>query len=641
MLRACWCGRNRGIEIATPAGSHATVHRVTTPRTNPIERYLQTLLQRFRNLADGQVATYIPELGRADPNWFGICLATMDGHVYEIGDAQQRFTIQSISKPFVYGLALEDRGKPEVLKRIGVEPTGDAFNQISLEPDTGRPRNPMINAGAIAAAALVAGYSIDDRWNRILALFSLYTGRDMALNEAVYRSERDTGHRNRAISHMLRNAGILTDDPEPDLDLYFRQCSIDVTARDLAIMAATLAAGGLNPVTRERALAAEYVDEVLSVMATCGMYDYAGEWFYRVGFPAKSGVSGGVLAVLPGQFGVGVFSPPLDARGNSVRGVAVCTALSDDLELHSLRAPRIALSALRTRSTLVRTRSKRVRSAAERERLESVGERAVIYRLQGDLSFAAMELVARRCSEERHDMRLLVLDLGRVREFDTPAAGTLRELLGEAIDAPHRLALVGLQEHPRLQRLLDEARVEDPHLRFPTFDDFDSALEWCEDELLKISAAPAVEDCELDLAAHELLRGLEPGALDVFRSLVSRREFVAGERIVRDGDAADAMYLIVRGELSVVAEDNAGRRRRLSTLSSGMGFGEAALIEAGVRTATVRADRAAVCYVLERSAIDVLRQRHPSLALQLLGNVLRSTWRIVERLSREQIAYAQ
>src|SRR5262245_16529950 len=247
---------------------------MTSVRINPVERYLTTLHERFHALDDGAVATYIPELGKADPRAFGICIATADGHVYEVGDARKTFTVQSISKPFIYGLALEDRGKAAVLARIGVEPTGDAFNEISLEPTTGRPRNPMINAGAIAAAGMVAGNSLEDRWNRILGLVSLYTGRPMQLNDAVYRSERDTGHRNRAISYMLRNAGILNGDPEPDLDLYFRQCSIDVTARDLAMMAATLATGGVNPLTRERAVGGDNVDDVLSVMTTWCMLVY-------------------------------------------------------------------------------------------------------------------------------------------------------------------------------------------------------------------------------------------------------------------------------------------------------------------------------------------------------------------------------
>jgi len=330
----------------------------------PIQRTLSALHARFRALADGEVATYIPELARANPGWFGISLATADGHVYEVGDTRQPFTIQSISKPFVYGLALEDRGKPAVLARVGVEPTGDAFNEISLESTTGRPRNPMINAGAITSTSLVAGHSLEDRWERILALFSVYAGRRLRLDETVYRSESDTGHRNRAISHMLRNFGIIEHDPEPDLDLYFRQCSIEVTARDLSVMGATLANGGTNPITRERALRPSNVDEVLSVMTTCGMYDYAGEWVYRVGLPAKSGVAGGILAVLPGQLALGVFSPPLDARGNSVRGVAVCESISEELELHFLRAPRPAISAVRSRSTLRTLDSKRVRFRA-------------------------------------------------------------------------------------------------------------------------------------------------------------------------------------------------------------------------------------------------------------------------------------
>jgi glutaminase len=293
---------------------------VRTAIASPIQQLLDRLHHRYAGLADGHVATYIPELANADPAWFGICLATTDGRVYEVGDTRQRFTIQSISKPFVYGVALEDRGEEAVLERIGVEPSGDAFNSISLAPGTGRPLNPMINAGAIASTSLVAGSSPADRLSRLLGVLSLFAGRALDVDTAVYESERATGHRNRAIGHMLRNFDILTDDPEPALDLYFRQCAVDVTCHDLSIMAATLANGGLNPVTGERAIRPELVGPVLSVMTTCGMYDFAGEWMYRIGMPAKSGVAGGVLAVLPGQLGIGVFSPPLDDRGNSARG---------------------------------------------------------------------------------------------------------------------------------------------------------------------------------------------------------------------------------------------------------------------------------------------------------------------------------
>jgi glutaminase len=611
---------------------------MASARSNPVTSYLTALHERFRTLDDGAVATYIPELGKADPRWFGICIATADGHVYEVGDAQQPFTVQSISKPFIYGLALEDRGKAAVFERIGVEPTGDAFNEISLEPHSGRPRNPMINAGAIAAAGLIAGNSLEDRWNRILTLFALYTGRPMQLNEAVYRSEKDTGHRNRAISHMLRNAGILSGDPEPDLDLYFRQCSIDVTARDLAVMAATLATGGINPITQERALAADNVDEVLSVMTTCGMYDYAGEWFYRIGFPAKSGVAGGILAVLPGQFGIGVFSPPLDPRGNSVRGVAVCAALSDELELHSLRAPRAALSALRGRLTLVHARSKRVRSNAQRDEIAAKSQHAIVYELQGDLSFSAMELIARRLSAEAADVRFVVLDLTRVREIDVPAARLLHDLIIAARDDGSEVALAGLQHQPRVRRMLDEAREHAPAIRFVGFDDLDTALEWCEERVLETCPQERAVDRELRLDEHDFVRSLAPADLSQIAAVMERREFGPGELVVREGDPAHELFLIVRGELSVFAENPAGRARRLSTLSVGMGFGESALVEQATRSAFVRADRHSVCWVLNRASVESLRVSHPRLALTLFENLLRSTWRIVDRLSRESLA---
>src|SRR6185369_17263525 len=264
---------------------------------SPIQDYLEELHARFAAVKDGTVATYIPELAKANPDWFGICLVTTGGHVYEVGDSRQAFTIQSISKPFVYGLALEDNTRAEVLKRVGIEPTGDAFNAISLESGTGRPRNPMINAGAIAAAGLIAGKTQHTRLRRMLDMFSLYAGEDATIDQSVYHSETETGHRNRAIGHMLRNFNILTEPPDPVVDLYFKQCSVSVTCRTLAIMAATLANSGVNPVTSRPAIRGEYVESILSVMGSCGMYDYAGEWLYRVGMPAKSGVAGGLIAV--------------------------------------------------------------------------------------------------------------------------------------------------------------------------------------------------------------------------------------------------------------------------------------------------------------------------------------------------------
>ena len=264
----------------------------------------------FAELRSGAVADYIPQLGTADPELFGVAIATVDGAVHTAGDVDHPFTIQSISKAFVYGLALEDHGRDAVLARVGVEPTGDAFNSIMIDEVSLRPFNPMVNAGAIATTGLLRG---EDGLARILDTFGRYAGRPLAVDEDVYRSERDTGHRNRAIAHLLRNFAVIGDDPERVLDLYFHQCAIAVTCRDLAMVGATLANKGVNPVTGERAVDERYVASVLSVMATCGMYDFAGQWLYDVGLPAKSGVAGGILAVLPGQLGIGTYSPPLDA----------------------------------------------------------------------------------------------------------------------------------------------------------------------------------------------------------------------------------------------------------------------------------------------------------------------------------------
>jgi glutaminase len=604
----------------------------------PVARTLEKLHQRFATLGAGEVARYIPELASADPAWFGISLATADGHIYEVGDTRQPFTIQSISKPFVYGLALEDRGKAAVLERIGVEPTGEAFNEISLEFETGRPRTPMINAGAITATSLVDGESIEDRWARILGLFSIYAGRKLDLNPAVYQSERETGHRNRAISHMLRNFDILDHDPEPDLDLYFRQCSIEVTCRDLSIMGATLATGGVNPLTHERALHPSNVDEVLSVMTTCGMYDYAGEWVYRVGMPAKSGVSGGILAVLPGQLAIGLFSPPLDPRGNSMRGVAVCEALSDELELHFLRAPRPSVSVVRSRSTLASVGSKRVRRDAQRQLLAAHGHQGVVYQLQGDLPFAGMEAVIRRLVQEPAEVSHFVLDFGRVMDVDEPSARLLLELHTSLLRAGRRVAFVGMRRHARLARRLEELRAGDESLDAAMFDEREAALEWCEDALLERHGVALKIAEELPLSKHESLRDLSAEQLVVLTAPMERQTFAARVMVVRKDDPANTLFFLVKGDLSVLSELPGGRLGRLATLSAGMGFGEPAIVEGAVRTAYVRADTPSVCWTLSRAAFDSLDASASELKIRLLQNLLQTATQTLGRLSFEALA---
>ncbi|MGF1523724.1 MAG: glutaminase A [Leptolyngbyaceae cyanobacterium] len=309
-----------------------------TAVTSPFRRYLTELHEKYQSLNEGAVADYIPELALAKPEWFGICVVTKDGQVFEVGNCDQSFTIQSISKAFVFGLALEDHGREYVNSKVSVEPTGEAFNAIVLDEVTNRPYNPMVNAGAIATADLIKGNSSTERLKRLLDMFKRYTGREHDINVPVFLSEKATGNRNRAMSYLMLNFGMVSDRIDETLDLYFQQCSILINARDLAMLSATLANGGVNPVTQERALDERYVQDVISVMLTCGMYDGSGEWAYRVGLPAKSGVGGGITAVVPNALGIGIFSPLLDAKGNSLRGIKVCEDLSRDFGLHIFNA---------------------------------------------------------------------------------------------------------------------------------------------------------------------------------------------------------------------------------------------------------------------------------------------------------------
>lgn len=367
---------------------------------SPVPDYLQAVIDSVRSLTGGAVADYIPELAGANPERLAIALATVEGAVYVAGDAEERFSIQSMSKPFTYALAIADRGLAEVAQHIDVEPSGEAFNEISLETGTGRPRNPMINAGAIAAHSLVAADSADQRDARVHDFYSRFAGRELALDAELMHSEQSTGDRNLALGHLLKSFGVIDQDPVAAVNGYIRQCSLTVDVADLALMAATLANGGVQPVTGERLVDPLIVRQVLSVMTTCGMYDAAGDWLTTVGIPAKSGVSGGIIGVLPGQVGIAVFSPRLDSHGNSVRGVAMMERLSRDMNLHIMDAARPARSAIRSR--------RRVRAG---------GENATVFELQGDLVFVSTEALIRNAVVNPPDTELVVFDLSRVDEI--------------------------------------------------------------------------------------------------------------------------------------------------------------------------------------------------------------------------------
>jgi glutaminase len=594
--------------------------------SSPIDAYLERLHERWQADSSGAVADYIPPLALADPNWFGIAVATTDGHCYEVGDSRRGFTIQSISKPFTYGVALRDLGFAAVDAKVGVEPTGDAFNSISLAPDSGRPLNPMVNAGAITSTALVAGDSAAEREARLVAAYGSFAGRPLQVETEVYESERDTGHRNRAIGHMLRSFGILEQDPEAALDLYFRQCSVEVDCRDLSLMAATLANGGVHPLTGERALEREHVDRVLSVMTTCGMYDSAGEWVVDVGMPAKSGVAGGVLAVLPGQLGIAVYSPPLDPHGNSVRGIEVCRQISTDLNLNLLHVARSSRSAVRRSYTVADVPSRRRRPEEQSQALAQLGSRCVVHVLHGDLVFAATESVIRTLVEQCAEIDFAVVDLAEVTEIDV-AAGRLLVALGAWMaESGKELVLVA----PAHGDLLDDLPTDDSRV----FADLDTATEWCEEQLLAAHEAPAAADVRVPLAGQRLARGLDAAMLARLEGVLTPRSFSAGETIFAAGDPADAIFFLVEGEVTVEIEFEGGKRR-LATLTPGLAFGEVALADFPVRPGSVHAETDGECLALTVDDFNRLGEGNPALQAALMRNLLASFYEVIGRMTRE------
>lgn len=303
------------------------------------------LHRRHRSVAEAEITRYyVPGRGyvadeptAVERDQFGLCVTLVNGETHGAGDYEIPFALQSISKVFAYALALADRGSHEVLSRVGVEPSGDAYNSLIFDEYNRRPFNPMVNAGALATTGLVEGRSADEKLERLLALLRACAGNDsLAVDGVTFDAEFSGADRNRATAYLMRSDGMLSGDVESTLALYLRQCSVHVTSRDLANMGATLAAGGVNPISGRQVLPRRAVRDVLSVMYTCGMYDFAGEWAFSIGVPAKSGVSGGLLAVIPQKMGVGVFSPGLDRFGNSVRATRVCEELSDELGLHLL-----------------------------------------------------------------------------------------------------------------------------------------------------------------------------------------------------------------------------------------------------------------------------------------------------------------
>jgi glutaminase len=303
-----------------------------------IQAAVDAAFAKYKGLREGKNADYIPALAKVDPNLFGIAVITSDGKVYSAGDLKTEVSIQSISKVFTMAQVVQEQGVESIEKRIGVDATGARFNSIiAIEGvrtvvGTGAPEmNPLVNPGAISATSMVTGASADDIWKKIIGTHNDFAGRSLTVLQDVYKSESDTNQRNQAIGALMLAYGYIKSDWQRAVDLYTRQCSIGVNAKDLATMAATLAFGGRNPVTGKQVMDAAKVPGVLAVMATAGLYDDSGKWLYHTGLPAKSGVGGGLIAVAPGKFGIAVVSPPLDDAGNSVRAQKAIADISNAL----------------------------------------------------------------------------------------------------------------------------------------------------------------------------------------------------------------------------------------------------------------------------------------------------------------------
>lgn len=330
-------GSDSGKSDAGISDPYVSDRYVSTGRLPPHDRVVELVQKAYADFLetnDGDVSSVYPALARMPGERFGISVVATTGEVYSVGDAEVPFTLMSVSKPFLFALMCNLHGPAVLREKVGVNPTGLPFNSLeAIERGDHGTTNPMVNAGAIATTSLVPGASRDEKWAFIESGFSAFAGRPLAIDEEVYASARETNFRNQSIARLLQSYGRIDCDPAEAVDLYTKQCCLQVTCQDLAVMGSTLADGGVNPITRTRVVEPIVCHYALAVMATAGLYETSGDWLYEIGLPGKSGISGGIVTVSPGKGGLGTFSPRLDAAGNSVRGQRVAAQLSQTLGL--------------------------------------------------------------------------------------------------------------------------------------------------------------------------------------------------------------------------------------------------------------------------------------------------------------------
>src|SRR6266436_1448211 len=578
----------------------------------PLQRFLAACHTDFASDHSGEVAHYIPELSKANPDHFGISLATLDGHVYEVGDTSVPFTIQSISKAFVFALALDTLGAQKVESVIGVDPSRDPFNSIRLNAEN-HPFNPMVNAGAIACSGLIREAKGDAAFDYIRQALGRFAGRELDVDEAVFTSESATGDRNRAIGYLLRTSSVIKEDVRAVLEVYFRQCSVLVTARDIAIMAATLANRGFNPVTREQVMTPYAISRTLSVMTSSGMYDFAGEWIYRVGIPAKSGVGGGILAALPARLGLGSYSPRLDGHGNSVRGIKVCEALSSHYDLHMLNRSDDARNSIIADYNIGKSASRRSRRPHEQKVLAAHHQDVRIIELVGTLTFSSIDYVSRQLAAKPRP-QFVIFDLRRVAAMTRAGARLLAEAFRELARLHVTVILSGIKRSSADWKMIKEWAGGISNLR--DFYLLDAAIEWAEDQVVYRHGGAIDFHDITELSEPPLLAGLTPEELAGLAALGTIRSYRPGEKIVAAGEPAVSLFFLKSGVVHVTLPDGI----RLATLTAGMAFGEMALLETH-RSADVFADMSATAYEISLADFERFREQHPEAGERIMRNL--------------------
>lgn len=637
---------------------------------SPLHRYLSEMLENLRPMTSGTVNPVTEVATSPDINKVGLTITTVNGHQYSSGDTDHKFAIQSIAKVFAYGLALDDLGPTEVGKKVDVEPSGDPFNEISLQQNTGRPANPMINAGAIATVGLIKGKGGTDRITRIsrhMKLAAEGSPGDLDINRTVYHAENIGGHRNRALAWLLRSFEIIDSDPEPVVQDYFLECSTDITTENLSMMAATLANKGVNPVTGREVFSEETTRQVLAVMMTCGMYDAAGNWMIDIGLPAKSGVDGGIMVVVPGQLGIGVYSAPLDNHGNSVRGAAAIRRVTRDLGLHYADAAPLGGSTLRAHYSLADASLGVVRSTELSRITSQFGDRCQILEVSGDLGFAETETMARTIVEMEEDVSMVIIDFQGVDDYGRAAILMLASLTSSWRDNGKDIIFIDWGES-LVESLLeytsvrDDLYLPDPREKakaasagqidlpwdaesieaeitgeFRLFDNRSAALEWAE---LRLAQRYAREILQTDDSPREpetapVFEFLDDRDVNELSGYMELRSYTADTVIRRVGQPFGGLYFVRSGRVELAAEGQGDARYRHVYLSPGTTFGEFALSYTGRQLTTIRAVDDVEVLVLSAQKIASIEKTNPQLAIRLWTAIAREAYTVLEQSSRE------